>query len=88
MILREFLNKHASVGEIVIIRENGWQIGMTRIDNDCLYLEGLSTRLLELYEVINFTYEQREWANVYVLVINILPTTEVTDHVRKRMVSY
>lgn len=87
MTLRDFLKKHAHVGEIVVIRENGWQIGLTRIDNDDLYLLSLNAGLLDEYEVANFTYEERDWATVTVLVIDLLPTMEVTEHVRKRMVS-
>lgn len=88
MTLRSFIYRYVHVGEIVIFKENGWQIGMTRIDNDDLYLYGLNPRLLDECEVVNFAYETRDWANVTVLVIDILPTTEATKHVNKRMVSY
>lgn len=87
MTLREFLTRHANVGEIVIIRENGWQVAMTRVDNNKLYLGGLSPRLLDDCEVINFTYESRDWATVIVLVIEVLPTKEVSRRVREGMVS-
>ena len=86
MTLRSFIYRYVHVGEIVIFRENGWQIGMTRIDNNDLYLYGLNARLLDDYEVVNFDYEQRDWATVDVLVIDILPTEEVSRHVRERMV--
>lgn len=88
MTLRSFIYQYAHAGEIVIFRENGWQIGMTRIDNDDLYLLSLNSRLLDDYEVVNFSYEEREWATVTVLVIDLLPTKEVTKHVRERMVSH
>lgn len=87
MTLRTFLKKCTRIGDIVLIRENGWQIGMTRIDNDELYLIGLSPRLLDEYEVANYTVEQRDWATVDILVVETLPTIEVSNHVRKRMVS-
>ena len=87
MTLRDFLKKHARIGEIIVFRENGWQIGLTRIDNDDLYLISLSSRLLDEYEIVNFAYGIRDWATETVFVIDILPTTEVTKHVRKRMVS-
>lgn len=88
MTLRSFIYRYAHVGEIIIFKENGWQIGLTRIDNDDLYLQSLNPRLLDEYEVVNFAYDSRDWANVTVLVIDILPTMEVTKHVRKRMVSH
>ncbi len=87
MTLRSFIYRHAHVGEILIFKENGWQIGMTRIDNDDLYLYSLNPRLLDEYEVVDFAYETRNWTNVTVLVINLIPTVEVTEYVRKRMVS-
>lgn len=87
MILRDFLKKYTNVGEIVVLRENGWDIGITRIDNDDLYLDSLHPRLLNLYEVINFAYEQRDWATKCVLFLDILPASEVSEYVRKRMVS-
>ena len=87
MTLRSIIYQHARVGDLIVFRENGWQIGLTRIDNNDLYLLSLNSRLLDEYEVVNFTYEQRDWATVTVLVIDLLPTMEVTEHVRKRMVS-
>lgn len=87
MTLRSFIYRYARIGEIIIFKENGWQIGMTRIDNDDLYLLSLNPRLLDEYEVANFSYESREWATETLLVIDVLPTMEVTEHVRKRMVS-
>lgn len=87
MTLKEFLTKHGRVGEVIIFRENGWQIGLTRIDNDDLYLRSLSTRMLNRYEVMHFDYEERDWINKRAFVIDVLPTMEATRHVRKRMVS-
>ena len=86
MTLRDFLNKHVNAGEVMVLREKGWQIAMTQKDNDDLYLQSLHPRLLDLYEVVNFAYEERNWATEHVLVIEILPTYEVMDRVRKSMV--
>ena len=86
MTLRDFLNKHVNVGEVIALREKGWQIGIAQKDNDDLYLQSLHPRLLDLYEVVNFAYEERNWAAKHVLVVEILPTYEVMDHVRKSMV--
>ena len=74
MILRDFLTKYGKIGEIVIIREGGWQIGMTRIDNEDLYLHSLNPLILDDYEVVHFATEQRDWAIVSILVLDILPS--------------
>lgn len=71
MTLRDFLLHKTSVGDIIVIREHGWQIGMTRIDNEDLYIFSLNPVLLDLYEVICFTRERREWAIEDVTVIDI-----------------
>ena len=70
MTIREFLKTRVPVGEIVVFRENYWQIGMTRIDNDDLYLKSLSPKLLDEYELDYSTHEKYEWATVDVLVVN------------------
>lgn len=85
MTLRSFIYRHAHVGDLIIFRENGWQIGLTRIDNDDLYLLSLNARLLDEYEVVDFSYEEREWTSLTVLVVDILPTMEVAKHVRETM---
>lgn len=71
MILRDFLQNETKVGDIVVIREHGWQIGMTRIDNENLYMYSLNRAILDLYEVICYTYERRDWAVNDVLVVDI-----------------
>lgn len=71
MTLRDFLMDKAKIGDIVVIREHGWQIGMTRIDNENLYIYSLNPVLLDLYEVICFTHERREWATKDVTVVDI-----------------
>ena len=71
MKFRDFLKNEASIGDIVVIREHGWQIGMTRIDNEDLYFHSLNPVLLELYNVVGFAYEERDWATKKVLVVDI-----------------
>ena len=73
MILIDFLKDNVGPGTIVIFRESGWQIGMTRVDNDGLYLHSLSNSMLHLYKVVNWGYEKRDWANVGVLVLDVKP---------------
>jgi hypothetical protein len=71
MKFRDFLLREAKIGDIVLIREYGWQIGMTRIDNENLYFHSLNPVLLELYNVVHFAYEERDWATKKVLVVDI-----------------
>ena len=71
MKFRDFLKNEAGIGDIVLIREHGWQIGMTRIDNEDLYFHSLNPVLLELYKVVGFAYEERDWATKKVLVVDI-----------------
>lgn len=71
MTLRDFLKNEAKIGDIVLIREHGWQIGMTRIDNENLYFHSLNPVLLELYNVVHFAYEERDWATKKVLIVDI-----------------
>ena len=71
MKFRDFLKSEARIGDIVLIREHGWQIGMTRIDNEDLYFHSLNPVLLELYKVVGFAYEERDWATKKVLVVDI-----------------
>ena len=71
MKFRDFLKNEARIGDIVLIREHGWQIGMTRVDNEDLYFHSLNPVLLELYKVVSFSYEERDWATKKVLVVDI-----------------
>lgn len=71
MRLEEFLRNETKVGDIVIFRDCGWQVGMTRIDGDDFFIFSLNPVMLELYEVICYTHEKREWATKDVLVLDI-----------------
>ena len=73
MRLIDYLKENVSPGTIVVFRESGWQIGMTRADNEGLYLHSLSAPMLHLYKVINWGYEKREWATEDVLVLDVKP---------------
>lgn len=72
MNLRDFLKNVTRVGDIVSIREHGWQIGMTRIDNDDLYLRSLNPVILDHYNVVYFASENMDWAIDDVIVVEIL----------------
>lgn len=71
MTIRDFLQRKAQAGEVVIFRESGMQVWITQIDNEGLYIHHLQPDLLDLYEVICYTYERRPWANGDVLVLDI-----------------
>ena len=73
MRLIDYLIDNVGVGTIVIVRDGVSQIGMTRVDNDGLYLHSLSNVLLHLYQVINWSYEERDWATKNVLVLDVKP---------------
>lgn len=56
----EFLLKHTSVGDVVIFREDSWQIGMTYIDNEDLFQRSLSTVFLNR-ALKGYHWENIEW---------------------------
>ena len=74
MKLREFLNQFKTIGgigEIVVIREHGWQIGLTRIDNEGFFMHNLNPVILDLYDVVKYGYETRDWSKVPVMAVDI-----------------
>lgn len=73
MRLIDYLVDRVGIGTIVIFRDGGSQIGMTRVDNDGLYLHSLNNVLLHLYRVINWSYEERDLATKNVLVLDVKP---------------
>lgn len=70
MTVKELLLERAKIGDIVIFREGGWQIGMTRIDNDGFFIQSLSTWLL-CKEVRHYEYTDRDWTSKKILVVDI-----------------
>ena len=70
MDLREFLLRHTKVGDIIIIRDSGWQTGCTMIDNEDLFIYSLNPSMLRR-NVRNSYYDKRDWANKDVLVVDI-----------------
>ena len=73
MRLIDYLKEKVCAGTIVVFRESDWQIGMTRVDNEGLYLHSLSSPLLHLYKVVGWGYEKRNWATRDVLVLDVKP---------------
>ena len=72
MTFKDFLMNETRAGDIIVIREHGWQIGLTRIDNENFYLHSLNPVLLDLYSVVCYTYEKRDWSTREVLVVDII----------------
>ena len=71
MTVGEYLKKEAKIGEIVIFRDGGWQVGMTRIDSEGFYMFSLNPTMLELFDVICYAHERRNWIIGDVLVLDI-----------------
>ena len=70
MKLREFLLEQTEVGDIVIFQKGGWQIGMTRIDSEDLFIRSIDLALLRR-EVRHYEYSECDWATQKVLVVDI-----------------
>jgi hypothetical protein len=83
MKLRSFLKNEARIGDIVVIREHGWQTAMTRIDNHGLYEHSIPSSFLDWYDVVQFGYEEREWATVDILAVDIKMDREAIHNVKR-----
>ena len=68
--VKDYLLYEAKVGDVIIFRDGGWQIGCTRIDNDWLFMCSLNPTMLRR-EVLRAEYGERDWINCKVLVIDI-----------------
>ncbi len=47
MTLRKFLREETLVGELCVVREDGWRTGAAWIDNEDLFMYNVSTRILD-----------------------------------------
>ena len=47
MQVKEILLKETKVNEIIIFEDSGWQIGMTQIDSEDLFMRSLNHKLLD-----------------------------------------
>ena len=77
MKVEEFLRNETKIGDIVIFRDCGWQVGMTRIDNEDLFIFSLNPVMLELYDVICYARERRQWATKEILILDIKRSEDV-----------
>lgn len=48
---------------------------MTRVDNEKMFVGSLSDHMLELYDVVCYEHDKRDWATREVLVVDIKPST-------------
>ena len=80
MRLIDFLKTEAHVGDVVIFREHGWQIGMTRIDNEGLYEYSLNPSLLYQFNVVQSAYDHCDWIDANTLVVDISMDCGVNDN--------
>ncbi len=75
--LYDFLTKRTQVGELCIICEDGWRLGAGWIDNEDLFLSGISNRLLKKrvksdgWDKINIKDKYGKWQNIPCHYINV-----------------
>lgn len=60
MNLKEFLLERTNVGDLVVFKQDGWQIGCTIIDNEDLFIGSLNPILLRA-NVKTHEYTVRDW---------------------------
>ena len=70
MKLGNVLLHKTKVGDLVLIRDGGWQIGCTIIDHEDLFIRSLDNRMLDS-EVKDFRYEKQDWTTKNVMIVDI-----------------
>lgn len=70
MRLRDVLLTKTKVGDLVLIRDCGWQIGCTIIDHEDLFVRSLDERMLNT-NVRDFRYEKQDWTTKDVMIVDI-----------------
>lgn len=70
MRLRDVLLTKTKVGDLVLIRDVGWQIGCTIIDHEDLFVRSLDERMLNT-NVRDFRYEKQDWTTKDVMIVDI-----------------
>lgn len=68
--LEDVLLYETKVGDLVLIRDCGWQIGCTIIDHEDLFVRSLDNRMLNK-EVKSFRYESQDWTSKDVMIVDI-----------------
>lgn len=70
MKLKDVLLTKTKVGDLVLIRDCGWQIGCTIIDHEDLFIRSLDNRMLDA-KVEDFRYEKQNWTTKNVMIVDI-----------------
>ena len=70
MRLRDVLLTKTKVGDLVLIRDCGWQIGCTIIDYEDLFVRSLDECMLNT-NVRDFRYEKQDWTTKDVMIVDI-----------------
>ena len=70
MSLEDVLRYKTKVGDLVLIRDYGWQIGCTIIDHEDLFVRSLNDRVLDA-RVTDFRYEKQNWTTKNVMIVDI-----------------
>ena len=70
MRLRDVLLTKTKVGDLVLIKDCGWQIGCTIIDHEDLFVRSLDGRMLNT-NVRDFRYEKQDWTTKDVMIVDI-----------------
>lgn len=70
MTLGKFLYSKAAVGDLVLFRIDGYQVGCTMIDHEDLFIASLNGDFL-LRGVEDFYYEKQDWTTKNVVIVNL-----------------
>lgn len=68
--LKDILLHRTDVGDLVLIKDGGWQICCTMIDHEDLFIYSLDNKLLEK-EVEEYYYEEQDWTTKNVLIVDL-----------------
>lgn len=70
MKLSDVLLHHATVGDLVMFKDHGRQIGCTLVDSEHLFMGSINPELLTR-DVKGYRYKPRYWTIKPVLVVDI-----------------
>lgn len=68
--VQEYLLKHTEVGEVIVFNNAGYDIGMTVIDNEDLFITSISLTI-QRKPISNVSHEKRKWAVNPVTVLHV-----------------
>jgi hypothetical protein len=70
MDLREVLLHKTKVGDLVLIKDCGWQVGCTIIDYEDFFINSFNGKFL-MREVKDYYYEPQDWTTKNVMIVNL-----------------